>query len=68
MAEPVCAEQRSRFFERFHRGDSACSRKVDGHGLGLNLVREIAPAHGGKLGLAPSPADEVRLTLHLPIG
>jgi heavy metal sensor kinase len=59
---------RSRFFERFYRGDSARSREVDGHGLGLSLSRVIARAHGGDLTLEPSPENEVVLRLTLPRG
>jgi heavy metal sensor kinase len=62
------AAQRARFFDRFHRGDSAHNRSVDGHGLGLSLSREIARAHGGDLTLEASADDEVRLRLWLPGG
>jgi heavy metal sensor kinase len=59
---------RSRFFERFYRGDSARNREADGHGLGLSLSRVIARAHGGDLTLEPSPESEVVLRLTLPKG
>ncbi len=65
---PLGAAQRSRFFDRFHRGDTAHNRAVDGHGLGLSLSREIARAHGGELTLQTSADDEVRLRLWLPDG
>jgi signal transduction histidine kinase len=65
---PLDAAQRARFFDRFHRGDSAHNRAVDGHGLGLSLSREIARAHGGDLTLAASADDEVQLRLWLPGG
>jgi signal transduction histidine kinase len=41
-------------FERFHRG--AVAENVPGHGLGLNLARELARLHGGDLWLARSDA------------
>jgi signal transduction histidine kinase len=58
--------ERSRFFERFYRGDSARNRRVDGHGLGLSLSRVIARAHAGDLTLEPSGETEVVLKLTLP--
>lgn len=64
--QPLGAQARQRFFERFFRADPAHSRRVDGTGLGLSLVREIARAHGGDATLLPSPDDEVHLRLWLP--
>jgi signal transduction histidine kinase len=39
-------------FERFHRG--AVGENVPGHGIGLNLARELARLHGGDLKLSRS--------------
>ncbi len=39
-------------FERFHRG--SVGEDVPGHGLGLNLARELARLHGGELRLVRS--------------
>jgi signal transduction histidine kinase len=43
---------REHIFERFHRG--AVQEDVTGHGLGLNLARELARLHGGDLRLIRS--------------
>ncbi len=59
-------EDREKVFDRFHRGDVAHTREIDGFGLGLSLSREIARAHGGDLVLDDSPAGEVSFTLVLP--
>ena len=42
-------------FERFHRAN--VGEKVPGHGLGLNLARELALIHGGDLQLVSSSED-----------
>jgi signal transduction histidine kinase len=52
-------------FERFHRG--SVQGEIPGHGLGLNLARELARLHGGDLRLVRSENDwtefEVRFRL-----
>ncbi len=58
---------RDRIFERFHRGDPARTRKVEGTGLGLSLSREIARAHGGDLTLDSTPFYQTAFTLTLPL-
>jgi len=42
-------------FERFHRGGTATN--ISGHGLGLNLARDLACLHGGDLRLISSEND-----------
>ena len=46
---------REHIFERFHRGNAG--ENVPGHGLGLNLARELARLHGGDLRLVRSEDD-----------
>lgn len=41
-------------FDRFHRGDAG--ENIAGHGLGLNIARELALLHGGDLRLVTSAA------------
>lgn len=65
---PIPAEMREHIFERFHRG--ASGENVPGHGLGLNLARELARLHGGELKLLRSDETwtefEVRFQLAPP--
>jgi len=49
---PIPAAVQEHIFDRFHRG--AVGENVPGHGLGLNLARELARLHGGDLRLVRS--------------
>ncbi len=64
---PIAQEDRTRFFDRFYRVDAAHNRRIDGHGLGLSLAREIARAHGGDLLLLETTLERVTLQLTLPL-
>jgi signal transduction histidine kinase len=62
---PIPTAAQEHIFERFHRG--VVGESVTGHGLGLNLARELARLHGGDLRLLRSDEDwtefEVRFRL-----
>ena len=51
---PIPLPAQAHIFERFHRG--GVGENVPGHGLGLNLARELARLHGGDLRLVRSDA------------
>lgn len=58
--------ERERVFERFHR---VLGTGVEGCGLGLAIVREIALSHGATIALGPGPAGTgtaVRVSFPLP--
>lgn len=48
----IPTEMQPHIFERFSRG--ANGEKIAGHGIGLNLARELARLHGGELNLVSS--------------
>ena len=52
---PIPAEMQPHIFERFSRG--ANGEKIAGHGLGLNLARELVRLHDGELTLVSSNED-----------
>lgn len=61
----IPAENQTRLFERFFRGDSAHTRKTDGFGLGLNIATELARANGAELRLVHSVEDETTFEVRL---
>lgn len=52
-------------FERFHRV-SGSTRRSDGAGLGLSIVRAIAEAHGGEIEVTSRPRAGACFTLVIP--
>jgi len=60
---PIPPSSREHIFERFHRGNAG--EDVPGHGLGLNLARELARLHGGDLRLVRSEGDWTEFELSL---
>lgn len=62
----IPVEDRDRIFDRFHRGDPARTRKVEGTGLGLSLAREIVRAHHGDLKLDVNQPEQTAFILTLP--
>jgi len=51
----IPAEMQPHIFDRFSRGPNG--ETVAGHGLGLNLARELVRLHGGELNLVSSEND-----------
>ncbi len=48
--EGIAAEDLPFIFERFYRGEKSRSRESGGAGIGLAIVKEVAGAHGGRVG------------------
>ena len=52
---PIARHAQAHVFDRFHRGGTATN--ISGHGLGLNLARDLARLHEGDLRLVCSEND-----------
>jgi signal transduction histidine kinase len=62
---PVAEQQR--VFQKFVRGDDAKRAGIRGVGVGLALVRRVAEAHGGTVGLTSAVGAGSTFTLVLPV-
>lgn len=62
----VPAEELSRLFERFWRGDASRSRDTGGAGLGLAIARRIIEAHAGRIWAEATPGGGLTLAFWLP--
>ena len=54
-------------FDRFYRVDKARSRRCEGAGLGLAIVRSIAASHGGTVLVVSTPGEGTTFTVQLPL-
>ncbi len=59
---------RAKVFERFYRVDNSATAPIGGTGLGLTLVRQIAEAHGGTVGLDSIEGRGSRFWITIPRG
>lgn len=61
------AEEMPRALSRFGQIESGLSRKYQGTGLGLPLVKQLAEMHGGTLELQSTPGIGTMATIRLPL-
>ena len=53
-------------FDRFYRVDGDRNRRSGGAGLGLSMVRAVAQAHGGSVGVRSNPRGGTLFTISVP--
>jgi signal transduction histidine kinase len=62
----IAAEEQGRIFDKFYRVGRSETQGKRGSGVGLALVRHVAEAHGGRVGVESRPGAGSRFTLWLP--
>jgi signal transduction histidine kinase len=58
---------RERIFERYYRAETESTRRSQGSGLGLPIVRAIAELHGGQIHVEETPGGGSTFVLDLPL-
>jgi signal transduction histidine kinase len=62
----VPREERRRIFEPFYRGRVARELEIEGSGIGLSIVKQVAKSHGGRVKVADADRQGARFVLQLP--
>src|SRR5690606_32878192 len=60
-------DEQASVFERFYRAKDIRLKPVRGSGFGLSLVKHIARAHGGGVGIDPEAAPGAAFRFWIPI-
>jgi signal transduction histidine kinase len=66
--EMITPEAAAQLTEPFRRLETSRARATGGYGLGLAVVRAVALAHGGDVGVQPRPDGGLEVTVWLPAG
>ncbi|MNI31140.1 Alkaline phosphatase synthesis sensor protein PhoR [compost metagenome] len=63
----ISLEDQKRIFERFFKADRSHSRKYDGSGMGLAIVKQIVSLHQGDIRVESEPDQGTTVIVTLPI-
>ncbi|WP_407356720.1 PAS domain S-box protein [Methanolobus sp. WCC5] len=63
----ISPEDQKKLFKPFSQIDASISRKYEGTGLGLALVKELVELHGGKIWVQSEPGRGSKFTFELPV-
>lgn len=64
--EGIAADHLPYLFDRFYQADATTTRKREGVGIGLALVKELVALHGGTIAVESEVGVGTRFTIHLP--
>jgi signal transduction histidine kinase len=62
----IRSDEQRLVFEPFYRAKEVVDAQISGNGLGLNLVKKIAEAHGGRVAVESEPGNGSKFTIELP--
>ncbi|SFM96357.1 Signal transduction histidine kinase [Formivibrio citricus] len=62
----IAPADQGKLFQPFVQIDSSLSRKYQGTGLGLSMVKRLVELHGGQVGLESAPGKGSRFWIHIP--
>jgi len=63
----ISEEQQSHVFERFYRGDTSHSTKIEGSGLGLAIARSSIVLHRGSISVASKQGEGTSFKVRIPL-
>jgi signal transduction histidine kinase/ligand-binding sensor domain-containing protein/DNA-binding response OmpR family regulator len=63
----IAKDQQDRIFDRFYQADSSQTRKGEGTGIGLSLVKELVALMDGSVHLESEPGIGSQFTVKLPV-
>jgi two-component system, OmpR family, phosphate regulon sensor histidine kinase PhoR len=62
----IASDELGQIFEPFYRSKQVVDAQISGNGLGLNVVKKIVDAHGGKVSAESELGSGSKFTIELP--